>query len=294
MHTELYKITYGSYTFVAELDTGAEVGDDQLTLWYKEKQDKFEVPPVEQEERSSGDWQLLRTFYFEEANYNTIRTFCYEFANNSNYREAIQERKGRWIQRNQLFTRNLLSVIGEQVLLANDHSYIRKAREFFRWLDQHTEEVLAHPEYQRLSQLDGGSQAGPHSQDPLIRPAREILERIPGIRMRHTCQGVSGKIDMGEYTLLALTPHEEYAYISFNAISSVVHDTIMARIQEFPSITTDRVPCNFTPGLFLRSTGDNMRYREQLLQLAEQIQASVQAHQSSATSTVYVQHWTQR
>lgn len=120
MQVEIYKIYYNDYRFVAELDTGAEVGANQVTLWFGEK-----------EQHDFGELRFLRAFYFEEANYDNIHTFCREFALYPSYRQEILSGRRHWTKRNALFIRNLYSIIGENTLLANDTSFERKAREFF-------------------------------------------------------------------------------------------------------------------------------------------------------------------
>src|SRR6266436_2397708 len=39
MHADVYKMFYGNYQFTAELDTGSEIGENQLTVWFAEKVD---------------------------------------------------------------------------------------------------------------------------------------------------------------------------------------------------------------------------------------------------------------
>ncbi|GCE04879.1 hypothetical protein [Dictyobacter aurantiacus] len=373
MRVEMYKLAYGNYKFCAEIDTGAEVGDNQLTLWYSEKlaletlslaqldarlllkalkephkslllpyldeikhaeqqsieqeiarllqpystqkipgnvkqrirqlrekihsmlqtlearfvqeeiltldRDSFDLNAIEQDCHIYGEWHFLRDFFFEEATYDNIRRFCHDFALDEAVRQEAIAREARWAKRNALFTRNLLSVVGEKALLSNDGSYMRSALELFRWLDLHFEEVLANPEYQRINALDQPAKNMPpiHDSDASIRPAVELFKNLPGTAIRHSCQGVSAKIDMGDYSLLTITPHEEYAYIAFNTMGYLLHDAIIDRLHEFPTITTERIPCNFNTGLFLRSTGDNIRFREEIYQLARQIHSILTA-----------------
>ncbi|GER87813.1 hypothetical protein KDW_19750 [Dictyobacter vulcani] len=365
MRVEMYKISYENYKFTAEIDTGAEVGENQLTLWYCEKvaldalslaqlntelllkalkephkslllpyleeikhnhkqtfehemgeilkpfssqklpgeikrkvkrirakiqqtleqlesqfmqqevltleRDCFDLTAIEKDYQIYGEWKFLRDFFFEEATYENIRKFCHDFATNATTRAIVASREGRWIKRNALYTRNLLSVVGEQALLANDSSYMRLAREFFRWLDLHLEDVLQDPEYQRLSKLDAIDRTSTHESDISLRPAIDLYKSLPGVTIRYSCQGVSGKIKLDGYELLAITPHEEFASISFSSISYLIHDAISARLQQFTAITTERIPCNFTNGIILRSTGNNLRFREELYLLGLQL-----------------------
>src|SRR5437879_6886513 len=43
MHADLYKMLYGNYKFTAELDTGSEIGENELTVWFAEKADVAHV-----------------------------------------------------------------------------------------------------------------------------------------------------------------------------------------------------------------------------------------------------------
>ncbi len=271
MRLECYKLDYGNYKFTVELDTGAETGAQQLTLWFREKG------------AADAAWQSLRDFYFEEADERNIRTFCQRFAVDEVSREEVLTGKTRWSRRNALFVRNLLSVVGENALLSNDGSYDHLARDFFHWLDTHLEAILALPEYQRLQELDGAFQPGA-SIDPDIRSAVEIFKQIPGVTTRFSCQGVSGKVQFQEHDLLVVSPHEEYAYVSFATLGVAAHDALVALLPAYPHITTARIPCNFALGSVLRSTGDNLLFREELLVLATRLLEQVDAswHTQSA------------
>ncbi|GCE18792.1 hypothetical protein [Dictyobacter kobayashii] len=385
MRVEMYKLAYGNYKFLAEIDTGAEVGDNQLTLWYSEKlamdtlslaqletnlllkalkephkslllpyleeikhnqqqdiekeiaaliqpfstqklpgnikqqikqlrkkiqhslktlettfmqkeiltleRDCFDMSLLENDCHIYGEWQFLRDFFFEEATYENIRNFCHAFAVDEALRLECLKHEGRWAKRNALFTRNLLSVVGEKALLSNDGSYMRIARELFRWIDLHLEEILIHPEYQRLNALDQPNKGTTHDSDASIRSAIELFKSMPGVAIRHSCQGVTAKVDMGEYALLTITPHEEYAYIAFNTLSYLLHDAIMARLPKLSSITTERIPCNFNTGLFLRSTGNNLRFREEIYLLAHQLHNLIAKEPEAKISNRLVTGW---
>jgi hypothetical protein len=191
------------------------------------------------------------------------------------YRQQVLAGETRWARRNQLFVRNRLAVVGENALLSNGGDYDRRARDFFRWLDAHVEEILALPEYQRLKEEDSAFEPSAGELDPLIRPAVEALNRISGVSTRFSCQGVSGKVRFQGRELLAVSPHEEYAYVSFSQLGPRARDAIAALLPSFPAVTNARIPCNFALGSVLRSTGDNLRFRQELLELAGRVRASV-------------------
>ncbi len=280
MRTATDKIYYGNYRFVVEFDSGSETGSNQLTVWVAEKVDIDTVPlkqfgavqllsallepersrlhakleeerracrqPFELEianlqepfsaagekqgqkvpekvkrkarklreqmksarprlevefarrelwpldrrwfdrdalqvqSRAYGEERTLRDFYFEEANGPHIRNFCRKFALDEVYRKLVLAGETRWARRNELFVRNLLSVVGEDTLLSDGRDYDRQAR-----------------------------------------------------------------------------------------------DAIAALLPSFPDVTDARIPCNFARGPVLHSTGDNLRFREELVELAERALVSV-------------------
>src|SRR6478672_4373434 len=44
MYLEMYTIKQGNFKFMVEMDTGSEVGENQLSLWYSERVDINTVP----------------------------------------------------------------------------------------------------------------------------------------------------------------------------------------------------------------------------------------------------------
>jgi hypothetical protein len=235
----------------------------------------FDRDTLQAQSRVYGEVFFLRDFYFEEANYPHIRNFCRKFALDEAYRQQVLAGETRWAKRNALFVRNLLAQIGEDTLLSNERDYDRKAREFFRWVDTHVEEILALRNYQCLKEEDSAFQPSAGELDPLIRQAVQALNRIPGVTTQFSCQGVSGKVRFQERELLVVSPHEEYAYVSFSELGQPARNAIAALLPSFPGVTDARIPCNFALGSVLRSTGDNLRFREELVELAERVLASV-------------------
>ena len=278
MYIGMYKMQYGNYTFTAEVDTGAEVGANQVTLWFSEK-------------GRDGKLQFLRAFYFEEANDDNIHTFCREFALYPDYRHEILTGRRHWTKRNALFVRNLYAALGERILLANDTSFERRAREFFRWLDLHTEEIVALPAYQQLESLDNAFQPHTTLLDPLIQPAVTLLRQIPGVVTRFSCQGISGKVRFQEYELMAISPHEEYAYVSFESLSYFAHDSLVAQLPNFSHVTQARIPCNFSSEFHLRSAGNNQRFLAELVIMAQGILATQQEHEQDVQPERGLTRW---
>ncbi len=258
-----------------------EVEFARRELWPLDRQ-CYDLHILQAHSRAYGEEFSLRNFYFEEANDPHIRNFCRKFALDEAYRKLVLAGETRWARRNALFVRNLLSVVGEDALLSSGRDYARLAHDFFRWVDAHVEEILALPEYQRLKAEDSAFQPSAGELDPLIRPAVEALNRIPGVTTRFSCQGVSGKVRFGGRELLVVSPHEEYAYVSFSDLSQPARDVIAALLPSFPGATLARIPCNFVLGSLLRSTGDNLRFRQELVELAERAKASVGAWSTNA------------
>jgi len=243
-------------------------------LWSLDRQ-WFDRDTLQAQSCIYGEEFSLRDFYFEEANDPHIRNFCRKFALDEAYRKPVLAGETRWAKRNALFMRNLLAQIGEDALLSNERDYDRKAREFFRWVDTHVEEILALPDYQCLKQEDSAFQPSAGELDPLIRQAVEALNRIPGVTTQYSCQGISAKVRFQGRELLVVSPHEEYAYVSFSELRWPANDAICALLPLFPSITIARIPYNFALRSVLRSTGDNLRFRTELVELAERALASV-------------------
>jgi hypothetical protein len=251
-----------------------EVEFARRELWSLDRR-WFDRDTLQAQSRVYSEEFSLRDFYFEEANFPHIRNFCRKFALDEAYRKPVLAGETRWAKRNALFVRNLLMVVGEDALLSNERDYACRAREFFRWVDAHVEEILALPEYQRLEEEDSAFQPSVGELDPLIRHAVEALNRIPGVSTQFSCQGVSGKVRFGGRELLVVSPHEEFAYVSFSELRWPANDAISALLPLFPSITIARIPHNFVLRSLLRSTGDNLRFRTELVALAERVLASV-------------------
>jgi hypothetical protein len=241
----------------------------------------FDQTTLQSESRVFKAEEHLRSFYFEEANDTHIHNFCRKFALDADYRQEVLAGETHWVKRDELFVRNLLAILGEDSLFANADDYDRKAHDLFHWFDTHVEEILALPEYQRLQEIDSPFQPDMDEIDPLIRPAVEALNRIPGVTTQFSCQGVSGKVRFQGRDLLVVSPHEEYAFVSFSELRQSAHDAIAALLPMFPSITNAHIPCNFALCSLLRSTGDNLRFREELVTLAEHVLKSVDENWST-------------
>jgi hypothetical protein len=70
-------------------------------------------------------------------------------------------------------------------------------------------------------------------------------------------------------TLLALSEHEEFAYVSFAELEQPAKGIIEALLPAFPAVTDVPLPFNFALRSLLRSTGDNLCFRVELVELAQ-------------------------
>ena len=259
-----------------------EVEFARRELWFLDRR-WFDPVTLRAQSHIYSEEYFLRDFYFEEANYPHIRNFCRKFALDEAYRQQVLTGETRWAKRNALFMRNLLAQIGEDALLSNEQDFAYRAREFFRWVDAHVEQIQALLEYQRLEEEDSAFQPSACELDPLIRQAVEALNRIPGVTTQFSCQGVSGKVRFEGREFLVVSPHQEYAYVSFTELPWPAKDAISDLLPLFPSITNARIPYNFVLRSLLRSTGDNLRFRRELVELAERVLARVDGEGSIHT-----------
>ncbi len=237
----------------------------------------FDKTVLQEENRLFEEGHFLRNFYFDEANERYIDNFCRKFALNPAYRQEVLSGRARWMKRNALFCRNILHVLGNESSHCNKETYDSSLRQFFKWIDKHIEDILALPEYQHLKEIDSAFDPNQNELDPLIWPAVELLNQIPGVTTRFSCQGVSGTVQFQGLDLLVVSPHEEYAYVSFATLEQSARDAIMALLPAFPGISAHLATPTVFHAPLLRSTGHNLRFREELVALARRVLDEVKA-----------------
>jgi hypothetical protein len=88
------------------------------------------------------------------------------------------------------------------------------------------------------------------------------------VAARFSCQGVSGKVQFQGRDLLVVSPHEEFAYVSFVTLGQAAYEAIVELLSEFLAITDANLPGRPVLHPVLRSTGDNIRFRQELHELA--------------------------
>ncbi len=232
----------------------------------------FDRTLLERESRVFSESRFLRNFYFEEANDRYIYNFCRKFALDSAYRAEVLAKKVRWMKRNRLFVRNICHMLGDEPAQWNERTYEHQLRQLFTWIDTHVEDILALPEYQYFEQLDSAFQPNANELDPLIRPAVDALNQVPGVTTGFSCQGVSGTVQFEGRDLLVVSPHEEYAYVSFAVLEESARDALLALLPKFPSIV-GRFPATSdlrSRALRSASASDNLCFREEVVELARQ------------------------
>src|SRR6266702_4159663 len=98
--------------------------------------------------------------------------------------------------------------------------------------------------------------------------SRRCMARDP---IHLSSQGISGKVCFQGRELLVISPHMEYAYVTFNELQQRAHDRLIAYLPAFPGITAIKQATSHLPISELRSTGDNLRFREELIALAHRM-----------------------
>jgi len=162
-------------------------------------------------------------------------------------------------------------IVIKNATLTGKQAYDDHLCELFTWIDRHIDEIRALPEYQYLKEIDSLSEMHGSRPDSLIQPAIELLNQVPGIATESSCQGVSGKVCFQGRELLVISPHMEYAYVTFNQLEQRAHDTLIAQLPAFPGITAIQQTSSQLPISELRSTGDNLLFREELVELARRV-----------------------
>ncbi len=219
-----------------------------------------------------GEPRYLRAFYFDEANSRYIENFCRKFAGDARYRDEVLSGRAPWVERNALFVRNLLKHCPDT---HNALSYSECARAFFTWLCAHAAAIIRLPEYQQLQAIDNQFIARWDQIDPEVREAIEILNWLPGVTTKFSCQGVSGTVSFLGHTLLVVSEHQEHGYVAFEFLAERAQETIKRFLPGFPAIELLGPPER--PLWELRSLGNNLAFRTDLLALARQLQENTGA-----------------
>ncbi len=223
-----------------------------------------------------GENSFLRSFYFDEVTKHYILNFCRKYATDSQYRAAIAAKEVTWVNRNALFERNLFRITWSiRRASLPPKQQVQEARDFLHWLEKHTQEILALPEYQRIYAIDSAFEPNKEVLDPEIREAVSAWNSIPGVQTCFSCQGVTGEVEFDGFRLLTLAPHFERAYISFEQMDPSITSIIEQHLPQYPSLTaTYDLRMIRSRGSLnqIESTGDNITYRRDILRLALLVQ----------------------
>lgn len=217
----------------------------------------FNLAQLHKASRQWDDGRFLRSFYYDEVNDRHIRNFGRKYATDADYRAQVYAGTTAWAGRNALFERNLIGLLGGALPFPNARAAMKSppspqtppqqhhvpllgnvdaardvaAERLWRWCAQHAAAVLQMPEYEALHELDMRVAPSPTEIDREIAPAVEVWKRVPGVRTRFSCQGVSGAIHYGDRRLLVPSYHEALAYIAF----AEMDPTVAASIEQLSS-----------------------------------------------------------
>jgi hypothetical protein len=177
--------------------------------------------------------RALRRFYFDEVNEPHLVNFIRKYATDAAYRADVDSGAAPWAKRNALFERNLCTAS----LLRLSGAELDAAQfALWQWMKRHTDAVLALPEYVRLQRLDSACAPTMQEVDPEIRLAVAAWNATPGVVTRSSCQGVSGVVTYEGRELLAVSHHEERAYIDFASMSAPAVEAVVDLAPAYPLV----------------------------------------------------------
>lgn len=179
----------GSYTFRVVLDTGMEVGGDMgISI-----------------SDASGKHLLDRIFYFG-GHPNHIRAFARKFARSPTYREACRKGTTHWARLNRWYRQNESAYaprLGTGQIAAPAESMAKTRKEMHRLykvLSSHLEQLEALPAYRdHLATERESPDPSVDGVDPETERAVRLLDAIPGVATRSSCQGIRGSTHLDEW-----------------------------------------------------------------------------------------------
>ncbi len=246
---------YDPFRLQIAYDSGNEIGLEQRDIHWSEKQ-------------SDGKWtepKFLRSFYFDDVRLNYMQNFCKKFAENSAYRSVCLAGTTDWSVRDALFRRNLGWEYFQERMVIEMLGDEEKTYQFFK---KHWQAIVRLPEYQRIQQLDTQFIPSPTILDPEIAPVVYEFNQIPGVKTRFSCQGVSGTVEYEGLDILVVSPHARLGFIWFEALDPANEH----RLKNLALSTSSTTYIEFRKSL--QSTGDNITFRREALELATALQTS--------------------
>jgi hypothetical protein len=240
------KYRFGDFRFEVAYDSGNEASLEQRDIY------RSEQPP--------SDPRWVRSFYFEDVSEHHIRAFCKRFAEDETYRRNCLEQKTDWAIRDRLFRRNIASEHWQESPVVKPLGGVPAAYDFFK---EHWKAIVSLEEYQRIQHIDSAFEPSRYEIDPEIREAVECFNQIPGVKTKFSCQGVTKTIIYENLNILVDSPHARLAYISFETLPSLVE----SMLQTYSSSIAQYKPL----WKMLESTGDNLQFRQIVLNLASSL-----------------------
>lgn len=219
---------------------------------------------------------FVRTFYFEEADYELIKGFCREYADDEGSRLRALDGETRWAVRDSLFRRNTAggpaAATGPAIRQLGD---VRAAWRFFR---DNYRDITALQAYRELLATDNSfDPALTRELDPLIKEAVDELGAIEGVRTEFSCQGVSGTVHFDGIEVLADTHHNERAYVCFSTLPDEVRTELAVRMVKDgaePPMALDHVSLGEDMTLAAAPPSSNHGFCEALASAARRIRAA--------------------
>ncbi len=242
-------LRYDNFRFQIAFDSGNEVGLEQRDIHWSEKQ-------------PDGKWtepKFLRSFYFDDVRLNYMQNFCKKFAEDTAYRSECLAETADWSIRDALFRRNLGWEYFQKSIIVQMLGDEEKTYLFFK---KNWKTIVTFPEYQRIQQLDTQFIPSATVLDPEIAPVVHEFNQIAGVKTRFSCQGVSGTVEYQGLDVLVVSPHARLGFISFEAINP----NIEQHLKSLALSTSSTTYIEFHKSL--QSTGDNIAFRREALQLA--------------------------
>jgi len=153
-----------------------------------------------QVQHTKGD-HVLRSFSFDEVDDRSIHHFCRKYATDVAYRADVENGAALWVC-------------------------------------QHTREILADQEYQRLKQSGQASAAACRHGlvDPGMWEVVAVWDALPGVVVSISCQGASGVISYGGKTLVVPSARDKWVIIVVGLDDEAVIEVIEGRMVAFPLI----------------------------------------------------------
>lgn len=253
---------------------------------------RFDLSRVWDRVQCTEDDHFLRSFYFDEVNDRYIRNFCRKYATDAIYRATVEQGATPWQERNALYVKNLTSQLWRSLEGPpddeDDQRYFQRLHlleeQFFRWICQHVEEILADPEYRCLKRNDQASDTA--CRDGVVDPGmQEVVAAwgsIPGVVVDSSCQGAGGIVRYGGKALLVPSAHDECTNIVVRLNDEQLIQTIEHCLSAFPLVSHGLVslPVGSYRGehrphavMHSQNVTSNAQVRQDLLTAAKEVSA---------------------